>query len=235
MLAGGFTMFLRLLVLAVIVFTLVPAFVHAQLTGSPATLDGSLQAKIFPNLAAGDSVINLGNTGALATTVGAFGSVAGGDICVNVYVFSPDEQEVACCTCLITPNGAVTTSVRNLISKTLTPAVPTAVTVKLVSTTPLSPGVCNATTPLIAGAVAPAGGALALGLIAFGTNIHAAPVGGSNTAGTFAVTETPFIPSTLSTAEISRITTLCGFMMANGSGFGVCPGCLPGAAGASRQ
>jgi len=84
---------------------------------------------------------------------------------------------------------------------------------------------CNAAAP---GAVMP-------GLIAFGTNLHAAPVGGSITAGTFAVTETPFIPATLSAAELTRITTLCGFIQSNGTGFGVCPGCTTGAAGATRQ
>ena len=213
-------MYLRLLVLAVIV-CMVPAFSQAPLTGAPATLDGSFQAKIFPNIAAGDSVINIGNTGASASGVNAFGQLAAGTICVNVYVFSPDEQEVACCTCSVTPNGVVTTSARQLISKTLTPAVPTAVTVKLVATS----GACNAATP----------GPLVGGLIAFGTNIHVAPVGGSNTAGTYATTEKAFIPSTLSAAELTRITTLCGFIQANGTGFGICPGGAAGAAGAVRE
>ena len=214
-------MYLRLLVLAVIV-CMVPAFSQAPLTGAPATLDGSFQVKIFPNIAAGDSVINIGNTGASASGANAFGQLASGNLCVNVYVFSPDEQEVACCTCSVTPNGVVTTSARQLISKTLTPAVPTAVTVKLIATAATT---CNAATP----------GALAPGLIAFGTNIHAAPIGGSVIAGTFDTTETPFIPSTLSAAELTRVTTLCGFIQANGTGFGVCPGCAAGAAGASRQ
>ena len=227
-------MYLRLLVLAVIVL-LVPAFSFAQLTGAPATLDGSFQAKIFPNLAAGDSVINIGNTGASASGVTAFGGTIGGTICVNVYVFSPDEQEVACCTCSVTPNGVATVSARQLISKTLTPAVPTAITVKLVATVPPAAGACNASSPLPPLPAFPAAGALAPGLIAFGTNIHAAPVGGTITAGTYATTETSFIPSTLSVAELTRISTLCGFILANGTGFGVCPGCTAGAAGAVHQ
>jgi len=229
-------MFLRLLVLAVVI-TMVPAFLHAQILtpGAPATLDGPFQVKIFPNLATGDSVINITNTGALASPPGPFGGVIGGNLCVNVYVFSPDEQEVSCCTCSITPNGVATVSARQLISKTLTPAVPTAITVKLVATTPLGGGTCDASGPLAAGATSPAPGSLAVGMVAFGTNIHAAPVGGSVTAGTFAVTETPFIPSTLSAAELARATTLCGFILANGTGFGVCPGCTPGAAGAVRE
>ena len=215
-------MYLRLLVLATIV-CMIPAF--AQLTGTPATTDGPFQVKIFPNLAAGDSVINIGNTGASATTTGAgITGSADGNLCVNVYVFSPDEQEVACCTCTVTPNAVQTVSARQLISKTLTPAVPTAITVKLVSTVGAT---CNAST------VAPA--TLGTGLLAFGTNIHAAPVGGSVTAGTFDTTETPFRTATLSAAELTRITVLCGFIQANGTGFGICPGCTTGAAGASRQ
>ena len=222
-------MYMRLIVFAVIVCML-PAS-SQTLTGSPATLDGPFQVKIFPNLAAGDSVINIGNTGASAAVVGPFGGVVGGNICVNVYVFSPDEQEVACCTCLVTPNGAVTVSARQLISKTLTPSVPTSITVKLVATVPLAGGWCNASTPAPPLPSFPSPGALAPGLTAFGTNIHAAPVGGSTSAGTYAVTETPFIPSTLTAAELASDSTLCGYTMQNGSGFGICPGCTIGAAG----
>ena len=199
--------------------------VAAAVASAPGTLDGSFQVKVFPNLTAGDSPINIGNTGASAT--GAGGALAiGGNLCVNVYVFSPDEQEVACCTCFVTPNGVVTTSARQLISKTLTPAVPSAVTVKLVATDGTGGAAsCSAATP----------GALMPGLIAFGTNIHTAVVGGSNSSGTFAVTETPFVTSTLSAAELARISTLCGFILGNGTGFGVCPGCALGAAGGARH
>lgn len=214
-------MYLRLLVLAV-TLCLVPAFLNAQLTGSAATLDGPFKVKIFPNLGIGDSVINIGNTG--ASFSGNILQPTSGSICANIYVFSPDEQEVACCFCIVTPNAVVATSARQLISKTLTPAVPTAITVKILSSTG-GAFTCDPSTP----------GALLPGLIAFGTNIHAAPQGGSNTPGTYATTETPFVPATLSTAELARITTLCGFIQANGTGFGLCPGCTTGASGATRQ
>jgi len=218
-------MYLRLLVLAVIVFA-VPAFLNAQLTGASATLDGSFQVKIFPNLGVGDSVINIGNTGG-----GGGGTIlapTGGSLCANIYVFSPDEQEVACCFCIVTPNGIVTTSARQLISKTLTPAVPTSITVKIVSSSGGAAS-CNPST------VGTGTDHLQVGLVAFGTNLHAAAPGGSVGPGTYAVTETPFIPATLSAAELARITTLCGFIMANGTGFGLCPGCSTGAAGAVKQ
>ena len=198
----------------------------ATTTVATTSLDIPFQGKIFPNLSAGDSIINIGNTGASSVLPPGGGLAIDGNLCVNVYVFSPDEQEVACCTCLVTPNGVVTTSARQLISKTLTPAVPTTVTVKLVASIGTAGATsCNAATP----------GTIMPGLIAFGTNLHAAPVGGFNSAGTYAVTETPFIPATLSAAELARITTLCGFIQSNGTGFGVCPGCSAGAAGGTRQ
>ena len=108
---------------------------------NPITADSPFQVKYAANLASGDSVFNLTNTGA-----------TGGNICVNVYAFSPDEQEISCCSCVITPNGLVSLSAKNdLISNTLTPAVPGSIVVKLLATTG---GACNAATP----------GALAVGL-----------------------------------------------------------------------
>ena len=67
----------------------------------------------------GDAFINITNTGA-----------SGGSICVNVYAFAPDEQEISCCTCPITANGLQSLDVDlDLISNTLTPAVPNSITV----------------------------------------------------------------------------------------------------------
>jgi hypothetical protein len=159
------------------------------------------------NLAVGDSVINMTNTGA-----------AGGNICVNVYTFSPDEQEVSCCSCVVTPNALVSLSVKNdLVSNTLTPAVPGSVVVKLLATTG---GPCNAAAP----------GALAVGLAAWGTTLHAMPV-----AGTYGLTETAFTPATLSAAELGRISALCGFIQSNGSGYGICRSCRLGGLAAARK
>ena len=210
-------MYLKLVVVAFIGCSVVPAF-------SQSTRDGAYQVKVFANLQAGDSIINIGNTGAGASGTSPFG--VGGNLCVNVYVFSPDEQEIACCSCLVTPNAVQTMSGRQLVSRPITPSIPSAITVKLLATaagTGAAP--CDPSAP----------GALVPALLAFGVTLHAAPVGGSIAAGTFATTETPFTPSTLSAAELTRLTTLCGFIRANGTGFGVCPGCTVGAAGASRQ
>ncbi len=164
----------------------------------------AFQARYVSNLNIGDSVINITNAG---SSMALEGAAANGNLCVHVYTFSPDEQEISCCSCLVTPNALVSLSARNdLINNPLTPAVPTSVVVKLVAT---------------AGQ-----GRLAPGLRAWGTTIHAAPTGG------FSLTETPFSAAAISAAELSRITSFCGFIQANGSGFGICRGCRLGGLGA---
>ena len=96
--------------------------------GFPApTSDSYFQIRYAANLTSGDSVINLTNTGANGASLNGpgFGGAAG-NICVNVYAFSPDEQLVSCCSCLITPNGFASLSVNSdLISNTLTGVRPT--------------------------------------------------------------------------------------------------------------
>jgi hypothetical protein len=165
----------------------------------------AFQVRYASNLNIGDSFINITNAG---TSLGLAGG--NGNLCVHVYTFSPDEQEISCCSCLVTPNALVSLStVNDLISNPLTPAVPTSVVVKLVATIGT--------------------GALAGGLRAWGTTIHGKPPSG------FATTETPFSQTALSAAELSRITAFCGFIQANGSGFGICKGCRLGGLGAVSQ
>jgi hypothetical protein len=204
---------LRKLLLAVIVLSMAA---YAQ---PNATLDTPYQVRYAANLGAGESYINITNGGANGAGLAA-GTGAGvtGAICVNVYAFSPDEQMISCCTCPVTPNGLVNLGAqRDLIRNTLTPAVPTSITVKLLATAPVG-GSCNAAAP----------GAPVSGMVAFGTTLHAAPGGG------FATTETPFIPATLSAGEFARLTGLCTFIQANGSGFGICRSCRLGGLGAGR-
>ena len=190
--------------------------------------DTPFQVRYASNLAVGDSVINMTNTGASSTL--AF-PTQNGNICANVYTFSPDEQLISCCACPITPDGLASLSARNdLISNTLTPGVPTSIVVKLVaSAAGTGTTACNAST------VGTGANLLVTGLAAWGTTIHALPVTPGSPATTYGVTETAFTPSTLSAAELTRITTLCSFNQINGSGFGICRSCRLGGLGASRQ
>lgn len=174
---------------------IVPVGLFAQTVSGPSD---AFQVRYAANLNLGDSVIDLTNAG----------SSNGANICVNVYVFDPGEEEVACCTCTVTPNGLNSMSVKALVSNTLTPAKPTSAVIKLLATT----GTCNAGSP----------GALAAGMRAWGTTLHALPSGAP------ALTETEFSPATLSTAELSSISSFCKFIQADGSGYGICPGCGTG-------
>jgi hypothetical protein len=190
------------------VLALVIACATSAVAQNPISADAPFQVRyaayVTPN-SPGDSFVNITNAG-----------VTGGNICVNVYTFSPDEQLISCCSCVVTPNALVSLSAKNdLVSNTLTPAVPGSIVVKLLATTG---GACNAAAP----------GALAGGLAAWGTTIHPGPAG-------FETTETAFTPVTPGGAEIARISALCGFIQSNGSGYGICRSCRFGALGAARK
>ena len=132
--------------------------------------------------------------------------IQNGNICVNVYAFSPDEQLISCCSCPVTPDGLASLSARNdLISNTLTPGVPTSIVIKLVAsagTGVAGAGACNAST--VGNRLESAERYSCLGLAAWGTTIHALPVTPGSPATTYGVTETAFTPSTLSAAELTR-------------------------------
>lgn len=173
-------------------------------------VDTPFQIRYASNLNVGDSVVNISNSGA-----------TGGNICANVYTFSPDEQLISCCSCVVTPNALVSLSANSdLVSNTLTPAHPTSIVIKLLAT---SGGSCNASAPTAAN--------LTLGLLAWGTTLHQSTA----VAGGVFGTETAFSPATLSAGELTRITSFCGFIQANGSGFGICKSCRLGGLGAVAQ
>ena len=222
-------MYMRILVLAVIVFSLTAfAQVPTPPTDVPAVPAASnigyqgdwYQIKYMANLGSGDSVLNLTNTGRQN------GLDPAGRICVNVYTFDPNEELISCCACPVTPNGLKSLSARSdLINNTLTPGVPSGITVKLVADQKFSNGalVCNASTPTAA--------TLARGMRAWGTTIHALPT----TPVTFGVTETEFSMAELSVSELNKVTGYCAFIQNNGSGFGLCNSCRIGALGAETK
>lgn len=187
----------------------------------------AFQVRYASNLAIGDSVINLTNTGTLTLPTGL---TTTGNICVNVYTFDASEELISCCSCLVTPNGLNSLSARaDLISNTLTPGVPTSIVTKLVASRPLgltpagTGGTCNpsAPTPLT---VAP-------GLRAWGTTLHSLPT----TPVSYGLSETEFSSAPLSVAELTKLTLFCGFIQANGSGFGICKSCRTGGLGAGAK
>ena len=189
------------------------------------------------NLNVGDAYVNITNTGASATTVlssGQTGTTAqnniDGNICVNIYAFAADEQEVACCSCLVTPNALWSASVKTaLLNNTLTPAFPNEVVIKLISSVPnAGPNntqTCNPATVTATG--------IASGLAAWGMSLHGVP---ATTGPTFQMTETPFATSTLSVPELERDVQECQFIQVLGSGqFGICKGCSNAGLGAAAQ
>jgi hypothetical protein len=184
----------------------------------------AFQVRYASNLNVGDSVIDLTNTGNLSLPSGL---TTTGNLCVNVYTFDANEELISCCSCLVTPNGLNSLSAKtDLVSNTLTPGVPTSIVIKLVASRPLgvSPtgtgGTCNPSSPTPL-TVSP-------GLRAWGTTLHALPT----TPVTYGLTETRFDTAPLSVAELTKLTLFCGFIQANGSGFGICKSCRTGGLGA---
>src|SRR5438552_4106233 len=150
---------MRVLFLAVFVFSMA-AFAQSLPLAAPIVpeADGVYQLRYLANLNQGDSYINLTNAGTLN------GFDPAGRICVNVYTFDPAEELISCCACPVTPNGLNSLSARNdLISNTLTPGVPTSITVKLLASLPIG-GACNPNTPQDAN--------LVRGMRAWATTIH---------------------------------------------------------------
>jgi hypothetical protein len=186
--------------------------------------DSPYQIKYASNLAIGDSYVDISNTGARGGVAQSSGTSAsiGGSICANVYVFTPDEEPVSCCSCPVTPNGLVSLSARNdLISNPLTRGTPTSIVIKLIATVPVGGSCTNS-------AAAVATETLAPGMVAWGTTLHANT---SAPAGTYNLTETPFTPATLSASELARLANTCSFIAGFGSGFGVCNSCRLGGLG----
>jgi fibro-slime domain-containing protein len=199
----------------------------ANVTGDPTTTigqDGPYQIGYAANLNIGDSVVNFSNDGAQ----GGFDPNTGGagNLCVNVYTFDPAEEEISCCSCLVTPNGLNSLSVKSdLINNTLTPAIPNSILVKLTSSTPAAAvngnlTVCNPATVATT----------ANGMLAWGSTLEPAA-----SPTTYGVVNVPYINGSLSASELSSLTAICSFIQSDGTGFGLCGSCGLGALGGAKK
>ena len=68
-------------------------------------LEDAYQVNYAANLAIADGVVHIANAGSASGNTPATPSNKSGDVCANVYVYRPNEQLAACCSCLTTPNG----------------------------------------------------------------------------------------------------------------------------------
>jgi hypothetical protein len=175
-----------------------------------------------PNL--GDSLINATNTGATQTVTGLLG-YAGGNICLNFYVFDPNEEELACCSCMVTPNGLISTSAEDLLSNNLTPENPSSTVIKVLASSATGLTTCVGSAAAVTATNPGAANNLVPGARLWGTTLHTST--GSPTSGFPYGVEREFshAGATLSAGELNRMVILCGVTAANGSNFGLCKGC----------
>lgn len=180
------------------------------------TVGGVFEVNYSANLSAGDGFINITNTGENGASLDGpgFGPPAG-NLCVNVYAFAADEQLISCCSCLVTPGGLASLSIRKdiLFNPAQTGTI-NEVVVKLVSTLAGSGGTG---TTCASSAATP--GTLASGLEAWGTTLHLLPTNA------YGLTENAFVESTLSVGEMNSITNRCTAIIGNDSGAGICNSC----------
>ncbi len=196
------------------------------------------QINYASNLNLADGVINITNSGASAgAATPLVNGNSYGDICVQVYVYAPDQELAACCTCLVSPNSLhsypVSFGPGNLLNGSPLGAAAAlanirqshSVLIKLLATptqgSPLSPNGVDCPYPANPGIRVTSQGAitgLAPGLVAWGTRAHPINTGVVN------ITETPFVPATLSAGELGKLTGDCKAF----TELPFCPGCRTG-------
>jgi len=229
--------------ITVILGTLAASAVAFAQLGPTFTPTDAYQIGYAANLNIGQSVLNMSNSGWQGGFINATPPTVG-NICANVYIFDPQEEEISCCSCLITPNGLNSIPLSTLTLNTLTPAIPTSIIVKLLASQPGTTiagaymtcnasavaqptmGVPNptATAPYTAGQT----GYLAGGLIAWGTTLEPQ-------ISAFNVVSVDYKKEMLSASELTALVSTCGFVQTEGSGYGICPSCATTGLGGAKN
>jgi hypothetical protein len=196
---------------SLILATLASSAVAFSQTLPDAPAAGVVQIAYVSNLNQGDADVNITNGGFNGAFLGLNNS--NGDICANIYIFDPAQEMLACCSCRVTPDALNTFSVKNdLISRTLTPAVPTSIVIMTVSTLTIDSG--NSCSNVAANIDGHRGDP---GMRGWATTLHQNPLGG------YSVTENAFQNVTPGTVELTSLSQMCGFVLAEGSGnYGFC-------------
>jgi hypothetical protein len=154
-------------------------------------------------------------------------------LCANIYVYRPDEQLLACCSCPVTANGLRTINVAaNLINNPLQPPLTTPANVgefaiKIVSTVAGTSGCTNGAVgnaPPFPTAAGFATGALASpgGLVSWATHRQTAAAAIATGTPGPAVTETESQTVPLSAGELNALQQQCAFAAFLGTGAGIC-------------
>jgi hypothetical protein len=217
--------------------------------------DGNFAVRYASNLNTNDAITNMTDTGASwgETIPESFGSVrSNGNICVNIYVFSGDEQLQWCCQCILTPNALGAFSLLELEPLLLTNVFQRGLVVKLIasdqgpafSSGGASIGTVNGcdatqfnrTSPgaFFPDPVGPTieGANTSKGLIAWMRNNGTETAYGHGTLSYGATTVGNGFNGNI-VGELAHNSALCAFNKINGSGFGFCnTKSFPGGAGA---
>jgi hypothetical protein len=236
-------------VLVPLLVTLIFTFVMSATAFAQTNLDtGSYMIGYYTGANAGypDAqmhVLNPGSNGGYGNANEGTGSIPqGGDLCANIYIFTSDEQMIACCSCKVSPNGMQGFSLAlDLIYNPLTIGVPHAGAIKVVASAGggTSGGLATPPSGPAAAAIMPPSG-LACDAGSYYTTTtgpsslqlqtwitHVRPLGAAFGA-PYVVTETPFSGVTLVVSEYQKLVQKCFAIEASagvggvGSGAGVC-------------
>jgi|ERR1051326_1729363 hypothetical protein len=222
-------------------FLVVTASLLAQIppAQNPGVLIDSYQINFLPAPQGGGTLngaVDITNAGQLGAD--AFGPLSGttGRICVNVYVFTPDEQETECCSCLVTPNALVHLSASDLTGNPGNGVAPTlGVVVKLLATVPGATSSVAGTNTQPTFTDSSCNPALPFATVNLAPGMRAWSVGVHTLGGVTGITRAAFLPANLSASELTKLTMLCQFISGNQSGAGLCKSCSLGGLGAGKR